>query len=153
MSFGFKSRKSFWGVASSCGVLLLLVTGLAHIPTCRRIDKEKWRYWDLHGRRSQVERNREGAVRERKQAEIDEKIEREWRIEEDLREQYRDLLFSRDGLADRNKNGCIEFNELADAYRRAGYEGEIIHGVTKLPNLSSSYLKRVVESYRAEEGD
>ncbi|MBS3079592.1 hypothetical protein J4218_05710 [Candidatus Pacearchaeota archaeon] len=56
-----------------------------------------------------------------------------------------DKMFGKNGIADTNKDGNIDFIERAEAFRRMGLENKV-----EFPESSLDDLKRVARSYEAK---
>ena len=56
-----------------------------------------------------------------------------------------DKMFGKNGIADTNKDGNIDFIERAEAFRRMGLENKV-----GFPESSLDDLKRVARSYEAK---
>ncbi len=58
-------------------------------------------------------------------------------------------IFGKDGFADQDKNGMIDFNEVVDAYRRMGFTDTFVAG-EPFPKPRFRELEKAIKYYTLE---
>lgn len=73
----------------------------------------------------------------------------DYRNQRDHYSQLREDVLGGNGYADKNENGRLELDEMADAYTRMGLGEKVLEG-DKFPNPSLEQLSRAKESYESK---